>query len=60
MMVKIINHILQNYKNHLENLEEYPLLIEQIFTVTKSILKSYFNTPNLIISMNMGDSVAIK
>ena len=31
-----------------------------MFKITKIILKKYLGTPNLIIAMNMGDSVAIK
>lgn len=60
MMVKIVQHILKNFHSYLQPLEQYPTLIHNIFEVTKKMLKNYFNTPNLIITMNMGDSVAIK
>lgn len=60
MMMKIIQHVLEHYRKHLEPLPNYNLLIEGILAVTKTILRNYFSTPNLIISMNMGDSVAIK
>lgn len=60
MMLKIVQHVLKNYHSHLQPLEQYPTLIQNIFEVTQKILKNYFNTPNLIITMNMGDSVAIK
>ena len=60
MILKIVHHVLKNYHSHLQPLEQYPTLIHDIFEVTKKMLKTYFNTPNLIITMNMGDSVAIK
>jgi hypothetical protein len=60
IMIKIVHHVLSNYQSHLHPLEQYSALVHKISEVTKKILSNYFNTSNLIIAMNMGDSVAIK
>ena len=60
MTFKIIHHILKHYRQYFLNSETYNNLLATLLGTTKHNLKNYFSTSNLILDMNMGDSMAIK
>lgn len=59
-LVKIVHHIIEYYRQYFDNTPSYDSLINELMCRSKTIIQQYFKNQNLIISMNMGDSMATK